>query len=289
MHVLIAGCGWLGAEIGRRLLAEGHRVTGIRRDPAAAAALDADGIEPLILDLTAEDADRRLPGDVDAIVGCQAAGARGEEAYERAYIEATRPLLDLARRRPSIRLVYTGSTGVFGPGDGPDVDETSLPRPAGGTGEVLRRAETQLLEAAASGVDVSIVRLSGLYGPQRYGVLDRIRSGRLALGPDDASWMNFCHRDDAATTVLALLDRGRAGQVYHASDAHPSRRRDVIAWVAERLGVEPSRASAGAAGVGGRPPALRRVAAERTRRELGIELAYPSFREGLEQALRRSD
>ena len=281
MRVLIAGCGWLGSALGQALVARGDRVVGVRRRAEAAGRLAKLGIEPLVLDLAEPHAVARLPVDVEAIVACQAAGAANLAAYARAYVDATRVLLEHARRRAVGRLVYTGSTGVFDQRRGEEVDETTTPRATRPTARVLLRAERQVLEAGRAGVPACIVRLSGLYGPGRYGIVDRVRSGRLALGPGDDAWMNLCHRTDAVRTLLALLDAGRPGAVYHASDAHPSRRRDVVRWIAGRLGIPPPRQASGAAG---EPRPNRRIRAERTRAELALELAYPSFREGLAAA-----
>jgi nucleoside-diphosphate-sugar epimerase len=274
MHVLVAGCGWLGTEIARRLVLAGERVTGIRRDPGRAAALAALGVEPLALDLADPAALARLP-DADAVVACQSAASDGEGAYRAAYVDATRTLLAAAARSGARALVYTGSTGVFGQRDGSDVEEATPPAPSSPTAAVLVEAERLVAGAAAGGLRASVVRLSGLYGPGRAGILDRVRSGALALGPGDEAWMNFCHRDDAAAFVLAALARGRAGAVYHGSDAHPPRRREVVEWIAARLGIPAPRGSAA-------PPGPdRRVLSSATRVELGVALAYPSFRDGL--------
>jgi nucleoside-diphosphate-sugar epimerase len=106
-----------------------------------------------------------------------------------------------------------------------------------------------------------------------------VRSGATALGPGDEAWTNWCHLDDAVEAVLAALARGRPGAIYHASDAHPARRREVVGWIAGRLGIPPPVRPAGGAGdVRG---AHRRILGERTRAELGLTLRYPSFREGL--------
>jgi nucleoside-diphosphate-sugar epimerase len=275
MHVLVAGCGWLGTAVARALVERGERVTGVRRDPARAAALSELGIEPLALDLAAPGAADRLPA-VDAVVACQAAGADGPEAYRAAYVQANRALLAAARAGAGA-LVYTGSTGVFGQRDGSDVDEATAPAPSSPTAAVLVEAEALVRGAAGGGLRTAVVRLSGLYGPGRTGVVDRVRSGRHALGPGDGTWMNFCHQADAVAFVLAALERGSPGAVYHGSDAHSPRRREVVEWVAGRLGIAPPRAGSAV------PGPDRRVLSEWTRRTLGVELRYPSFREGLSE------
>jgi nucleoside-diphosphate-sugar epimerase len=277
VHVLVAGCGWLGEAIARAFVARGDRVTGVRRDPARAAALAALGVEPLALDLAAPGAEGRLP-DLDAVVACQSSSEDSEVAYRAAYVAANRALL-AAAARTGAPLVYTGSTGVFGQRDGSDVDEATPPHPASATAAVLALAERAVLDAAAGGARASIVRLSGLYGPGRAGIAGRVRSGALALGPGDGAWMNFCHRDDAVTFVLAALERGERGAVWHGSDAHPARRREVVEWVAARLGIPPPRTERPAAGPD------RRILSDRTRAALGVTLRWPSFADGLSALL----
>lgn len=273
-RVLVAGCGWLGAALARAIVAGGDRAVVVRRDAAGLRALAGPEIEPLALDLAAPGAAARLPRDLDAVVACQASGGDAVEDYRRAYVDANRELLEAAAARGAL-FVYTGSTGVFGQRDGGDVDEATPPAPASAAAEVLAEAELLVLGAAARGVASRLVRLSGLYGPGRAGVLDRVRSGALALGPGDEAWMNFCHRDDAVAVVLAALWRGRPAAVYHGSDAGPAPRREVVAWIAARLGVTPARRH------GPAPGPNRRVRAEATRAELGVSLAWPTFREGL--------
>lgn len=272
MHVLVAGCGWLGTAIAQALVARGDRVTAVRRDARRAAATAAPGITALAVDLARADADALLPSDVEAIVACQAATSDAPEAYRAAYVDANRSLLALAARVRA-PLVYTSSTGVFGQRDGSEVTERTPPAPASPTSQILVEAE-RLVRGAGGGVRASVVRLSGLYGPGRLGAIERVRSGRLALGPGDDGWMNFCHREDAASFVLAALARGEGGAVYHGSDAAPARRREVVQWIAARLGIAPPRAEH-------RVPAPdRRISSVWTRDQLDVSLAYPSFYEG---------
>jgi nucleoside-diphosphate-sugar epimerase len=279
MHILVAGAGWLGSALTRALAGSGHRVTALRRDPARAAALAFPGVEPMALDLCAPGAAERLPRDLDAVVACQSAGADGPEAYRRAYLDATRTLIEglRASRRPAA-LVYTGSTGVFGQRDGSDVDEETPPAPASPAAEVLVEAERLVLGAGAPDLRCVVLRLSGLYGPGRNWPVERVRGGQIALGPGDGAWLNLCHLDDAVAAVVAVLDRGAPGRVLHATDSEPVRRRDLATWVAGRLGIPPPRLPDGA-----RAPALpdRRIHAERSRAELGLSLRHPTFREGL--------
>jgi nucleoside-diphosphate-sugar epimerase len=280
MHVLVAGMGWLGEAVAHELVAAGHRVTGVRRGFPDPGGLRAAGIEPLVCDLADFHAVRRLP-EVEAVVVCTAPHEHGPDAYRAAYVETNDALLERYGGTGLVSYVYTSSTSVFGQTGGEEVDEDTPVRPTGAGAEILVEAE-HLVRGAAASIPSRIVRLSGLYGPARSGILDRVREGRLALGDDDLAWMNFCHRHDAVAFVRAALEGGATGAVYHGSDAEPARRRDVVRWIAERLGV---------------PPAVRpqehhgpnrRVLSRKTREALGITLRFPSYREGLDALLRAS-
>jgi nucleoside-diphosphate-sugar epimerase len=256
----------------------------VRRDPGRAAALAGPGVEARALDLLDPRAPALLPPDLSAIVACQSADGEGGAAYHRAYVEANRALLAVARERgPALRaFVYTGSTGVFGQRDGGDVDERTPPAPAGPAGEALLEAERLVLDAAAGGLPASVLRLSGLYGPGRAWPVERVRGGQLRLGPGDGAWLNLLHLEDAADAVVAVLERGPRGRILHGTDASSPRRRELVEWVAARLGIPPPRAPEGATA----PPAPdRRVIGEATRKELGLTLRFPSFREGVEALL----
>jgi len=278
MRVLVAGLGWLGEAVARELAAAGHEVTGVRRKFPDEAGLQAAGIRPLACDLADFHAVRRLP-EVDAVVVCTAPQAHGEDAYRGAYLEVNEALLERYGSASLSAYVYTSSTSVFAQSGGEDVDEDTPVRPVGPMAEILVEAEHRVRGATAA-VPTRIVRLSGLYGPGRMGILDRVRRGQLALGADELHWMNFCHRDDAVAFVRGALEGGAAGAVYHGSDAHPAHRRDVVWWIAQRLGIQPAVHHEGSRGQN------RRVLSEKSRRALGIVLRYPSYREGFEAVLR---
>jgi nucleoside-diphosphate-sugar epimerase len=279
MNVLVVGCGWLGREVAARLVSRGDCVAGLTRTEPTARQLREDGFDAFALDLATPGAARELRGRYDAIVAMQAASGRDDSDYTRAYLDATANVLE-SESAVDVTFVYVSSTGVFGQSDGSWVDESTPPQPADGTARILVAAERLVLDRARHRAIPCLVRCSGLYGPGRTGAIDRVRTGALAWGLGDATWMNFIHRDDAAATVVAALDRGSPGAVYHASDADPMSRHDVVAWIAGKLGIDPPRIDESAS-PGLLRGAHRRVNAQATRRALQIALQYESVREGM--------
>ncbi len=147
MHILIAGVGWLGRGIARECLANGWRVSGVKRTPGGLEELAGLGVAPVVADLADPRSMGLLPRDLDAIVACQAASGDAPDDYRRAYLDVNRNLLELAGASRARALVYTSSTGVFGQRDGSDVDETTPAQPAGESSEILVEAERLVLGA----------------------------------------------------------------------------------------------------------------------------------------------
>lgn len=289
MRVWIIGCGYVGTALGRRLVAEGHEVTGVCRTAGNAEELQANGIRPALADITRPEELQRLPVECDHAVLCAASAGGDAEAYRRVYVDGTRNVLNWLAAAPLKRLVYTGSTGVYGQTDGSDVDEDSTTEPPTATAKVLREAEELLLRAAAERrVPAVLFRVAGIYGPDRGHWLKSFLAGSARMDGDGSRFLNMIHRDDLVDSVLAALERGKPGCIYNVADDEPVRQRDLFAWLADRLDrplpppAETS-ASAGGKGRGG----SRRILNRRLREELGVTLRFPTFREGFESELAR--
>ena len=281
-RLLIAGCGYVGSELARRLVADGHGVFGLRRSPGALP----EGVQPLLADLCDRAALRAALGEVehggiDAVVYAAAADRGDDEAYRRAYVEGLGHVLgwaDAQGMRPP-RVLFTSSTAVYAQEDGAWVDEDSPTEPTHFSG--VRMLEAERLVAAAGGVSL---RLGGIYGPGRTRLIDGVRAGRATIRPGPPHWTNRIHRDDAAGALRHLIERsvvgGTLAPVYVGVDDEPADEAEVLGGLAARLGVpEPPVAPPGAA-----PPASARGGNKRCRnarlRASGYAFAYPTFREG---------
>jgi nucleoside-diphosphate-sugar epimerase len=226
---LVVGCGYLGERVARRWLDRGDRVVAVTRSPARADVLAAAGIEPLILDVTADKPGwERLFGErgpgVATIFWAVGFDRSGGASYHDVHVAGLGKLLAAAiagGTRP--RVIFSSSTGVWGDERGGIVSEATPPDPSREAGRVLVAAE-HLLATHPAGPGTAL-RFAGLYGPGRLPRLADLRAGRpIAADPD--SWLNLVHIDDAATVVVAVADAPAPRPLYVVSDGSPVRRRD---------------------------------------------------------------
>lgn len=272
-RVLIAGCGDLGERLGRRLVAEGVRVFGLRRDPAGLA----QGIVPLAADLSEPRSLTGLPAGSLRVAYMASTDAFTDEAYRRAHVEGLRNLL-AAIDRPR-RLVLVSSTSVLGQCDGSWVNESSPTTDAAFSQRCLLEGEALAHEAGGL-----VLRLAGIYGPGRTKMLERVRAGEATFAPDLNQWTNRIHADCAARAVQLLLDHEAPEPLYLGVDDEPAQRKDVLDWLAERMGAPAPRAAPPPRRGTGRPRTSKRCS-NRLLRAAGWRPEFPSWREGYEALL----
>jgi nucleoside-diphosphate-sugar epimerase len=275
MRVLVAGAGYVGAALATELSREGHEVLAVRRSDATLA-----GIRTFSLDLADADAVSKLPSEIDQIVYTVAADGRTDEAYERAYVRGFRNVLD---RVAASRVIFVSSTAVYAQDDGGVVDELSE---VSGAGTARWLLEGERL-AAALGERGVVLRLAGIYGPERDRVVRMVEGGTARLG--SGVYGNRIHRDDAVGALAHLLRLSRPAAVYVGVDRAPDLLDDVYLWVAAELGLPPPPAGeldARAADSATHPRGGKRCSSALLVKS-GLTFRFPSFREGYREAIDR--
>lgn len=190
------------------------------------------------------------------------------------------------------RVIYISTTGVYGPAGGDWIDEQTPPDPQRDGGRASLAAE-HVLAAHPLGRRSAILRLAGLYGPGRVPHLDKLRAGEPLPVPS-AGWLNLIHVDDAARIVaaadawLAAQPPAAAPHVFCISDGAPVIRGDYYAEVARVLGCPPPTFAPPPADspAAARAAVSRRVLNAKMRDTLGVDLQFPTYREGLASILR---
>lgn len=282
---LIIGCGYLGLRVARQLLADGQRVFGTTRCRDRAEVLSHEGIEPILADVLDGPSLDQLP-TVDRVLYCVGYDRAAGLPIELVYIEGLRHTLGRLSSRAK-RLVYAGSTGVYGDREGDWVDEHTPEAPETRSGRACLKAEHILKEfSETSAIPVTILRFSGLYGPNRLMRREAIRAGQ-PIEADPQAYLNLVHIEDAVSaSVLALTQNAsKPGPRYLVSDDRPVRRGDFYSTLAELLGSLPPTFVTARADGPVRGDASKRISNALIKAELGWSPRYPDISSGLPAAI----
>ena len=291
--LLCFGMGYSAVELGRRLVPRGWAVAGTSMSAAGAAQLEAQGFEGHVFEghatthATTHDDDirplqPRLAARLDTVthavisVPPDVNGDPVLRSFGRALTDA-----------PNLKWFgYLSTIGVYGDHQGGWVDETTPPKPGSVRSRRRVDAENAWLEfGARTGCHVQIFRLAGIYGPGR-SAIDNVRDGSARRIIKPGQVFNRTHVADIASVLEAAIARPGHDTIFNVTDDEPAPPQDVIAFAAELLNVPV-------------PPGInfadatfstmgrsfysenKRVRNERIKKELGVKLQYPTYREGL--------
>jgi len=283
--MIIVGCGYIGRAVARAYIARGESVVGIVRSAGSAAAVEATGARALQLDL-----DRDPP---EAVAGLATAGEQvfhfAPPPGEGEQDPLTARLVELFEHNgPPRRVVYIGTTGVYGDCGGDWVDEDRPVQPLAPRAKRRWDAEQRLRAwSAASGGELVILRVAGIYACDRL-PLTRIESGQPVVQADQAPWTNRIHAEDLVAVCIAAMERASTGGLYNVCDGHPSTMTDYFCRVADAAGLPrppqiplaeaPGQVSAGMLSY---LAESRRLSNRRMVEELRLSLRYPDLEAGL--------
>jgi len=289
-RLVIFGCGYVGSALARAALAGGARVEALTRNPEKAGVLRAAGLANVVVaDLVSADWHGQIAGGADLAVNCVSSG--GPDTYRQSYVGGMQSVLAWAAQGPVPvgTLVYTSSTAVYPQGGGAVVDESAPTDGSAPNGAIIRESEILLQQARPEAVRRHfILRLAGIYGPERHHLLDQLRAGLPVLGGSGSHRLNLAHRDDIVAAILACLTAPPAigSGIFNVADSAPAPRGEVVAWLAERLGrPEPGFDGSTTVRRGGAPMPDRVISSARIQRALGWQPQYPDYRAGFESIL----
>jgi nucleoside-diphosphate-sugar epimerase len=276
-RLFIFGLGYSGLEIAKLARAAGWSVGGTVTTADKAAQLSQEGI-----DVHAFDGSAPLPVESLAsathVLCSIAPGTTGDPVLQSCGDKLGRAKW----------LGYLSTTGVYGDRRGGWVDETDEPRPVQPR-SIERLATERAWQALGEkiGAAVDVFRLPGIYGPGRSAV-DQVKAGTARRIDKPGQVFSRIHIEDIAATVVAALNRPSRGAVYNVTDDLPASSSDLIAYACELLGkpvppeipwheIEPTMSAMARSFYAEN----RKVRNDRIKRELGVVLKYPTYREGL--------
>lgn len=276
--ILFFGFGFCATHLAPLLAAEGFALKATCRDDEKAALLEAQGVTPIMLDGAPLQTDA-LAG-IDHILLSAAPNETGDPAL---------PLLQDALALSAARMKWLGylsTTGVYGDHAGAWIDEETPRGKVGARGR--RRVDAEAAwRALADALDLPLhyFRLAGIYGPGRNQLASLKRGAARRIEKPDQVFSRI-HVADIAQILRASMAQPNAGRAYSVCDDEAAPPQDVVTYAAQLMGVEP-------------PPLIpfeaadlssmaqsfyadnKRIKNDRIKQELGVTLAYPTYREGL--------
>ena len=165
MRVLVTGAtGFLGGHLIEEMSKGPHVPVCAYRQGSDTERIDRLGLEKVRFDLTDADSMVTALKGVDAVVHLAAyyTFTGKKEMYEKVNVEGTGLLLKACQEAGVRRFLYCSSTEAMGPIEHPPGDESSPLNPQYEYGRSKARAEELV---RASGLDWTVLRPSGIYGP----------------------------------------------------------------------------------------------------------------------------
>jgi nucleoside-diphosphate-sugar epimerase len=173
VRVLVTGAtGFTGGHLARALAVAGHQVSALVRDVSATRSADlaAAGITPVRGDLRDPIALAAAASGTEVVYHLAAiyrqAGVSAE-TYHAVNSEGARQVVEAAARGGVRRIVHCSTVGVHGDVEHPPANEEAPLKPGDVYQETKLEGERLAREAGARlGVEITIARPSGIYGPE---------------------------------------------------------------------------------------------------------------------------
>ena len=307
MRVLVAGAtGVVGRQLVPQLLAAGHQVTATTRKAEKAVALRATGADVAVVDgLDAMAVGEAVAQAKPEVVIHQMTALAGDfdmRHFDRTFAvtnqlrtAGTDNLLAAAQAAGTRRVIaqsYTGWSTIRTGGPVKTEDDPLDPDPPKAMRSTLEAIRYLEHAVASSPLEGIVLRYGSLYGPGASElVVGMIKRRQMPVIGDGGGVWSFLHTHDAASAAVAAIDHGDPG-VYNIVDDEPSRVSEWLPWLAAAAGAKPplrvpvwlGRLVAGGAAVSVMTQ-IRGSSNAKAKRELGWELAWPSWRDGFTHGL----
>lgn len=237
--LITGGAGYFGTILTDLALARGDdvRVLDLHEpDPRP-------GVEVVVADVRDADAVRAACDDVDIVLNnvAQVPLAKDRDLFWSVNVAGTANVLVGARDAGVGKVVHTSSSAIFGIPDANPVTESTPPKPLEAYGRAKTAAEALCRDAAASGLDVSIVRPRTILGHGRLGIMavlfELVEAGApvFVMGSGDNRYQ-LVHAEDLADAVLRAGDRAGA-ETYNIGATEFGTMRETLDALCEHAGT----------------------------------------------------
>ncbi len=248
MQVLVTGgTGFVGSHLVRRLLAHGHRVRTLDKNPGLfdleLQQLGAEVVAGSVSDAEVVDRCVEACDIVYHLASPFGDILQPDSVYWDVEVTGTRNVLEASRRHDIRRVVHCSTQGVHGSLTETPGDENSAFDPQDYYCYSKVEGERVCQEFLARGMDIVIVRPTSVYGPgDTRGWLELYRMVARGWFPMIGDGKTLNHpvyvENLAELFELAASAPGAKGRVYLAGDDQPVTLTELVRGVAEALGTE---------------------------------------------------
>ena len=165
------------------------------------------------------------------------------DIYYKVNVSATVQLANLAVKAGVKRFIFVSSVKAGGNSTSKKcINENDQSDPEGIYGKTKREAELKLLEIGKeSGMHVSIIRPSLVYGPNVKGnlqlMLSGVRAGWFPPLPETGNRRSMIHVDDLVRAILLIAEDKQAnGEIFIATDGTPHSSREIYSVICNITG-----------------------------------------------------
>lgn len=223
LYFVTGATGFIGGHVARQLIAAGHRVMAIVRDPGRASDLTALGVRVVPGEITDKNSLRQPMAGVDGVfhlAGWYRIGIRDTREAYRVNVLGTRAVLEVMHELGVPRGVYTSTLAVNGDTHGRLVDE-SYRHSGPFLSEYDRSKWFAHYEVAepliGAGLPLIVVQPGGVYGPgdnsPQGQLLRQYLRRQLPMVPQGTA-LCWGHVEDTARGHLQAMERGSVGESY---------------------------------------------------------------------------
>ncbi len=278
-HLFCFGLGYTGQALAQALQKQNWQISGTTREKETQRRLEKEGFQTFLFD-SANPLPANVLDSVSHVLLSIPPGENGDPVFLQHGS-------DLTARAKNLKWVgYLSTTGVYGDRQGGWVDENSLLSPSTKRGEKRLKAETDWLSLFENDqLPVHLFRLAGIYGPGS-NQLEKVAAGTARRRIKPGQVFSRIHVDDIVGMLIASMAQPNPGRAYNLCDDEAVPPQDVVTFAADLLRVEPpeeivfNRDEMSPMGLSFFAES-KKVSNQRIKDELGYDLKYPTYREGL--------
>jgi len=252
--LVTGGAGFIGSAIAAQLAARGDRVIVLDKLTYAGHPQNLVGIDCQLVegDIRNEKLLAQLfaTHHFDAVVHAAAEShvdnsISGSAAFIDTNVVGTHRLLEAARIAKTPRFLHVSTDEVYGALGEEGVFTTASPIQPNSPYAASKAASDLLVSSwfKTYGMPVIITRCCNNYGPRQHPekliprmVTNALKGEKLPVYGDGRQVREWIHVDDHARGVIAALNRGTPGEVYHLGSGEERRNIEIVELLCDTLG-----------------------------------------------------